>query len=184
MTVLGDFNAKARNDNHTINIIMRKEGLDTMNKNGKLFTDFCEQNDSPDKMIWSSPNSWTGNQIDHFTISHRWQRSQQYVRVYGGVDIGSDHTLVIGKLKTRIQSIRKSGLQGFNISKLKTPAQQKEFSLLLSKRFHNKGDKYLWKNRLWQVWHSILSWPRDSSETFQNLAGKSNRFQVNKWEQV
>jgi len=50
------------------------------------------------------------------------------------VDVGLEHTLVIGILKARIQSIRKLGLQRkprLDISKLKAPAQQKEFSLLL-----------------------------------------------------
>ena len=33
------------NDNSTRDIIVGKAGLDTMNKNIELFTDFCEQND-------------------------------------------------------------------------------------------------------------------------------------------
>ena len=33
---------------------------------------------------------------------------------------------------------------------------------------YNKFDKILWKNSSWQVWRSISSRPRDSSETFRN----------------
>ena len=45
MIVLGDFNAKVGNDKSTREIIMGKEGIGTMNKNGELFIDFCEQHD-------------------------------------------------------------------------------------------------------------------------------------------
>ena len=44
MIVHGDLNCKVGNDNSTREIIRGKEGLGTMNKNGWLFTDFCEQN--------------------------------------------------------------------------------------------------------------------------------------------
>jgi len=40
MIVHGDLNAKVGNDNITREIIMGKEVLGTMNKNGWLFTDF------------------------------------------------------------------------------------------------------------------------------------------------
>ena len=128
---------------------MVKESLGPMNENGELFTDFCEQNDlviagtvfphrKIHKVTWSSPDSRTKNQmIDNFTISRRWQRTLQDVRAYSGADVGSDHILVIEKLKAKIQSIRKSELQKnqrFDISKIKTPTQQKEFSLSLINR--------------------------------------------------
>ena len=147
--VIGDFHAKEGNDNSTRKIMMGKEGLGTMNDNGELFTDFCEQTNlvisgavlppcTMHKVTWSSLTLRTENQIDHITISSRWPRTLKDVRAYRGADIGSDHTLVIVKLKARIQRVRKSGLQRnqrFDISKLNTPAQQKEFSLLLSNRF-------------------------------------------------
>ena len=81
--------------------------------------------------------------IDHFTLSRRWRRTLQEVRAYRGADVGSDHTLLIGKLKVRIQTIQKSGLQRdqkFDISKLKTPAQQEEFSLSQRNRFQVLAD--------------------------------------------
>ena len=111
-------------------------------------------------MTWSSPDERTENQIDHFTISRRWRRTLQDVRAYRSADVGSDHTLVIGKLKAMIQSTRmkKSGLRGnprFNISKLKTPAQQKEFSHSLSNRFQvladiNGNDPRARSRQLWR----------------------------------
>lgn len=78
--VLGDVNTKVGNDNSTREIIVGKAGLDTMNKNIELFTDFCEQNnlviagtvfphrkilDKIHKVTWSSPDSRTENHIDH-----------------------------------------------------------------------------------------------------------------------
>ena len=84
--VLGDVNTKVGNDNSTREIIVGKAGLDTMNKNIELFTDFCEQNDlviagtvfphrkildKIHKVTWSSPDSRTENQIDHRGINKK-----------------------------------------------------------------------------------------------------------------
>ena len=75
--MLGDINAKVGNDNSTKEIIMEKGGLGTMNENGELFSDFCEQNGlviavfphcKIYKVAWFSPNSRTENQIDHLII--------------------------------------------------------------------------------------------------------------------
>ena len=76
--LLGGINTKVGNDKSTREIIMRK-GLDTMNENVKLLTDFCEQSDSviagtvfphrkifdkTHKVTWSSPDSRTENHAD------------------------------------------------------------------------------------------------------------------------
>ena len=120
------------------------------------------------KVTWSSLNARTENQVDHFTVSRRWRRTLQDFRAYRGADVGSDHTLVIGKLKARIQSIRKSVLQRnprFEISKRKRPAQQKAFSLLLSNS----------RLRRWLFWRINGNESRARSQQLQRENWNSRR---------
>lgn len=133
-----------------------------------MFTDFCEENDLivagtvfPHRRIYKktciSPDAQTENQIDRFAISRRWRRTLQDVRSYRGANVGSDHTLVMGKLKAMIQSIKKSRSQRnprLDISKLMT-VQQKEFSLSLTNTFQALAD--LEDGSLEKKWERVKS---------------------------
>ena len=55
------------------------------------------------KASWVSPDGRRENQIDHFTISKKFRRSLQDVRVMRGTDIGSDHNLLVGKMKIKLK---------------------------------------------------------------------------------
>ena len=152
--VMGDFNAKVGSDNTGKEFTMGTEGLGVMNENGELFSNFCEQNDLViggtvfphrriHKVTWKSPDLSTENQIDHLTVSRRWRRSLLDVRAYRGADAGSDHALVMGKLRVKISSIKKTELQRnprFNISKLATEEQRQEFSVAISNKFQALAD--------------------------------------------
>ena len=43
--MIGDMNAKVGNDKIGYGLIIGKEGLGTMNENGELFANFCENNE-------------------------------------------------------------------------------------------------------------------------------------------
>ena len=82
-----------------------------MNENGGLLTDFCEANELviggslfPHKEChktptWVSQDRRTQNQIDHVIISRRWRRAKR------GADVGSDHHLLIAKVKIRMAKV-------------------------------------------------------------------------------
>ena len=76
------------------------------------------------KLTWISPNQRDKKQIDHLLISGKWRRSLQDVRFRRGVDVGSDHHLVVThiklKLKRTVIPIRL--LKWFDVSKLKDAA--------------------------------------------------------------
>ena len=70
--VIGDTNAKVGNDKIGYELIIGKEGLGTMNENGELFANFCENNElmiggtvfahrSIHKATWRSPDMVTEN---------------------------------------------------------------------------------------------------------------------------
>lgn len=83
-----------------------------------------------------SPDKRTKNHIDHITINSRWRTSLLDTRVFRGADIGSDHMLVVGRLRLKLRKVaKKSVRRKLDLDKLKVPATQREFSLRLQNRF-------------------------------------------------
>jgi endonuclease/exonuclease/phosphatase family metal-dependent hydrolase len=102
--VMGDFKAKIGNETQGKELVMGREGLGSMNENGRMFTDLSNSNNlvigdsilqhkKIHKATWISSDSKTENQIDHITMHITW-RSLLDVRVMRGADAGSDHYLV------------------------------------------------------------------------------------------
>lgn len=111
--VMGDFNAKIGPDNTGYENVMDKHDLGEMNENGELFADLCALNELviggsiyPHKDIhkatWVSLDYVTDNQIDDFYISKKFRRTLQDVQVKRGVDVASDHHLVLATLKLHL----------------------------------------------------------------------------------
>ena len=112
--LMGDANAKIGQDNTGYEAIMGCNGLGQMNENGERFANFCAFNGLviggsvfPHKRIhkatWVSPDGVTENQIDHFCISRRFRRSLDDVVVQRGADVGSDHHMLLAKVKLRLK---------------------------------------------------------------------------------
>ena len=112
--VMGDANAKVGQDNTGYENIMGRNGLGEMNENGERFANFCSFNNLviggtvfPHKRIhkatWVSPDGVTENQIDHVCISQRFRRSLEDVKVQRGADVGSDHHLLLAKVKLHLK---------------------------------------------------------------------------------
>jgi endonuclease/exonuclease/phosphatase family metal-dependent hydrolase len=51
---------------------------------------------------WRTPDGKTENQIDHILIEVRHKTDMMDVRSYGGANIGSDHYLVVTRIRARI----------------------------------------------------------------------------------
>ena len=58
------------------------------------------------KRTWRPPGVIV-NQIDHLAFSRRWRSSLQDVRVLRGADAGSDHHLLMAKVRLKIAKVRK-----------------------------------------------------------------------------
>ena len=111
---MGDMNAKVGTDNTGEEEVMGIHGIGQVHDNRERFKGPCGFNHLviggtifPHKTVhkasWVSPDGKTENQIDHFTISKKFRRSLQYVRVKRGADIGSDHHLLVGKVKIKLK---------------------------------------------------------------------------------
>ena len=147
--VMGDMNAKVGIDNTGREEVMGKHGARAeMNENGERWADFCQANElviggtlfphkECHKRTWRSPDGVFVNQIDHMAFSKRWRSSLQDVRVLRGADVGSDHHLLMAKVRLRIAKVKKgeSGRVRFEVSKLKDLEVRNAFKLALHNRF-------------------------------------------------
>ena len=150
LIVMGDWNAKVGQAEEGEEGIIGKYPLcgGIRNDNGERFVNFCAMNDLliastvfPHKDIhkytWTSPNSKFKNQIDHITINNKFRRSMTDTRTYRGADMGSDHNLVLAKIKLKLcRIVRPRGTREmYDVNKLRNPEIQKEFVLELRNRF-------------------------------------------------
>ena len=165
--VLGDFNAKVGSDNTGYEEFMGVQGIGVMNDNGERFANMCASNNfviggtifqhkNIHKATWISPDHQTENQIDHVCISKKFRRSLQDVRVMRGADVGSDHQLVVAKLRMKL---KRNGdgenCQRFkyNTTVLNDNEIQKEFSITLSNRV--QAFQYLEEETIDDQWNKM-----------------------------
>ena len=110
LLIMGDMNAKTGSDNTDRERAIGREGCGIINDNGEKFVNFCLNNNCViggtifqhkeiHKLTWKSPDGRTVNQIDHVVINYKWRRSLKDVHTCRGADAGSDHYLVVSRLK-------------------------------------------------------------------------------------
>ncbi|XP_062570395.1 uncharacterized protein LOC134232444 [Saccostrea cucullata] len=127
---------------------MGKQGLGECNSNGERLCTFCQENNliiggtifmhkDIHKTTWNSPDGHTKNQIDHVIINKRWRSSLLDVVAKQGADMGSDHSLVLAKVKLKLRKSRKKDQRPppINIQKLKDPKVMKSFQLKVQNKF-------------------------------------------------
>ena len=113
LLILGNLNAKVGTNNEGKEATMGRHGWGVMNNNGSRLIDFYQENKltiggtifqhkNIHKIIWKSPDGHTQNQKDHAPINKMWRGTLQDVRALRGADVGSDHNLVLMKLKLKI----------------------------------------------------------------------------------
>lgn len=131
------------------NGIVGKHGLNCKrNDNGDRLVTFCASNNlaitsnmfphkDVHKYTWTSPDGQRQNQIDHVAVRSRCKRSVQDTRVYRGVDVGSDHNLVVTKAKLKLNSTDKKQERTvrYEESKLRVPEIRQQLKLELRNRF-------------------------------------------------
>ena len=57
---------------------------------------------------WTSPDGQYQNQIDYILCSQRWKSSIQSAKTRPGADCGSDHELLIAKLRLKLKKVGKT----------------------------------------------------------------------------
>ncbi|XP_051916104.1 craniofacial development protein 2-like [Hippocampus zosterae] len=117
--LIGDFNAKLDNDRRGLNATVGPHGFaSSTNDNGERLLMLTSTNGLSigntffehkriHKVTWVSPGGGTRNELDYICINTRWRSSLLDVRSYRGADVGSDHFLVVSKIKLKLKKVKK-----------------------------------------------------------------------------
>ena len=126
---------------------MGREGEGVESENGCLLKDFCRENGlviggtlfkhkKVHKMMWTSPDQRTINQIDHVMINQKWRSSLLDVKAVRGADVGSDHHLVLAKLSLKLRRTSKKGSDPlYDSQHLRCETVRRQFTLELRNKF-------------------------------------------------
>src|SRR5574341_263679 len=106
--IIGDWNAKVGSQETPG--VTGKFGLGVRNEAGQRLIEFCQENalvkantlfqqHKRRLYTWTSPDGQHRNQIDYILCSQRWRSCIQSAKTRLGADSGSDHELLIAKLK-------------------------------------------------------------------------------------
>jgi len=127
-------NDKVGSDNIGKEDAMRRHGCGMINDNGERLVGFSLENSCMirgtvlpyrgiHKLSWGSTNGHTVNQYDDVIVNKKRQRSLQDVKVHRGVDVRSDHHLVIAedRLKIQAKTTTKRRRKVFDISTSRAP---------------------------------------------------------------
>ena len=114
--MVGDFNAKVGCKKEAGTIAMWDLG--GRNESGQRLIDFCKERnlsaanamfDQPKRRLytWTSPNQKYRNQIDYILCRNRWRSSVIKVKIIPGADCGSDHELIVAKVRVKLRKREK-----------------------------------------------------------------------------
>lgn len=93
--------------------------------------------------LHGDPLTTSENQIDHICINKKFRGSWKYVRMMRGVDISSEHHLLMTKVRLHFKNFTNTtNMQTyFNPDLLRTKNERTAFHLNLFNRFHSLQDQ-------------------------------------------
>ena len=133
IVMMGDFNEQVGNNNQNIEHVMGRHGILCENENGQLLIELCGKHGlliggtvflhrdchkvacvSPDK------DDQVENQTDHMCISRNWSKSFLDIHTKRDADIGSDHHMIMGILRIKVQTVKRkvTNRKKYNLKKL------------------------------------------------------------------
>ena len=114
--IIGDWNAKVGSQETPG--VTGQYGLGVRNEAGQRLIEFCQENalviantlfqqHKGRLYTWTSPDGQHRNQIDYILCSQRWRCSIQSAKTRLGTDCGSDHELLITKIRLKLKKVGK-----------------------------------------------------------------------------
>ena len=115
--IIGDWNEKV--GSQELPGVTGKFGLGVQNEAGQKLTDFCQENTlvmantlfqqhKRRLYTWTSPDGQYWNQTDYILCSQRRRSSIQSAKTRLGTDCGSDHELLIAKIRLKLKKVGKT----------------------------------------------------------------------------
>ena len=114
--IIGDWNAKVGSQETPG--ATGKFGLGLQKEAGQRLIEFCQENtlvqqtpsynNTREDNTWTSPDGQHRNQIDYMLCSQRWRCSVHSAKTRPEADCGSDHELLIAKLRLKLKELGKT----------------------------------------------------------------------------
>ena len=188
LIVMGDFNAKIGKREDWEERTVGQFGSGERNDRGDRLIEFSTSNNlkimnsfykkpASRKWTWRSPDGKTKNAIDFIlTDSPHIFRD---VKIITKVNVGSDHRMVMGKIKINTrrerQKLLKQKTASINVEKL--TEQRVEFQIQLKNQFQLLADECQ-ENRTLESWNDQII--KTTQETAEKVAGKKVKTQETK----
>lgn len=180
--IAGDFNARIGND--VIPGIKNRFNETHLNENGELLIEFCLDNelrinntffDHKDQHKYTWENNMGHRTIIDYVVTNRMCHPSNIldIRSLTSADIGSDHNLVLAKLRTtlkREKTIPRDTISKINIQSLQDGSTQKLYRDRLDERINNNGIRE--EDDIETAWEKIKTNILKSAE---EALGKINR---------
>ena len=101
---------------------------------------------------WTSPDGRHRNQIDYILCSQRWRSSIQLAKTRPGADCGSDHELLVTKLRLKLKKVGKT-TRPFRYNLNQIPY---DYTVEMRNRFKGLDLIDSMADELWVVVHDIV----------------------------
>ena len=176
--VMGDLNAKVGSGEDLP--VVGKWGLGERNDAGDRLIQCCVENrlsimntwfEQPKRRLytWTAPNAMHRNQIDYILCQRRWKSSILSAKTYPGADCGSDHQLLVTKIKVRFSTIKRPpALRRFDMDNI--PAQ---YAVEVKNRFEALSNIDEEPEGLWEEIKSIVRETAEENIPFKKLAKRA-----------
>jgi hypothetical protein len=147
--LLGDFSAKVGREDIFKPTVGNESLHKISNSNGIRVAYFITSNNltvksvmfprNIHKFIWTSRDEKTHNEIDHILIDRRRHLSVLDVRLFRASDCGTDHYLVVAKVRERLavikQTMHRFRMERFNLKKLNEIEDKEQYNVEISNSF-------------------------------------------------
>ena len=150
LIVMGDLNARVGGDTSIWGEVIGKHGEEVCNENGRRLLQFSSEHNLwisntwfPHKRIhkytWECRGKGLRSLIDYFLVGKEARKQVIDVKAVRGAEIGSDHYLVLMKIKLKVKRVKKSRQQGvrqqIRIGNLKDDKVRREYQAVISELY-------------------------------------------------
>jgi hypothetical protein len=191
-TVLGDFNAKVGKEESNYPYAGRNGLHEECNGNGNKLVQFAATTDTIIggtifthkniyKVTWRSPDGSTTNQIDHILIQRKHSSDLKDVRCKRGVNVDSDHHLVMAKIQATIsmnKTHKGQRVWKYNVQSLENEEVQQAFRnkiMELKESTHADEESQKGIEKQWSICEKIMK------EAAESAIGKQGPPHRNAW---
>ena len=150
LVVMGDMNARVGDDTSIWGEVLGRYGEEVCNENGRRLLQFCNEYNLwisntwfPHKRIhkytWECRGRGLRSLIDYFLVGKEARKQVMDVKAVRGAEIGSDHYLVLMKIKLKARRVKNSsqvrGRQKIKIRNLKDDMVRREYQAVIAELY-------------------------------------------------